>query len=171
MDAGFTLGTQAVLPLVVGAVLGAVVVALVGLRGAARRSRRDRAIRAELAEVRRELAEVRRRLDAPAPTAQAEPREPREYVITTMPHGRHGPEEPDRPAAGAQPLTSGQFASVAVGESLVTLVSLGHGVRRALSAENRNRIAFEMRREVRRARKQRRRELKQARRNLREAAA
>ncbi len=35
------------------------------------------------------------------------------------------------------------------------LLSLGYGVRRALSAENRNRIRFEMRREVKRARRQR----------------
>jgi hypothetical protein len=57
-----------------------------------------------------------------------------------------------------------------VGESLVRLVSLAYGVRRALSAENRNRIGFEVRREVRRARKRRRREEKQGRRYLREAA-
>jgi len=49
----------------------------------------------------------------------------------------------------------------------VRLVSLGYGVRRALSAENRNRIRFEMRREVKRARKQRRRDLKEAKRHLR----
>jgi hypothetical protein len=50
--------------------------------------------------------------------------------------------------------------SAAVGEPLVKVVAFGHGVRRALSAESRNRIWFEMRREVRRARKQRRREMK-----------
>ena len=68
-----------------------------------------------------------------------------------------------------QPLTAGQFATVAVGESLVRVLSLGYGVRRALSAENRNRIAFEVRREVKRSRKQRRREVKEARRHLRAA--
>ncbi len=64
-------------------------------------------------------------------------------------------------------LTAGRFASVAVGESLVRVLSLGYGVRRALSAENRNRIRFEMRREVKRARRQRRRDLKEAKRHLR----
>jgi hypothetical protein len=44
----------------------------------------------------------------------------------------------------------------------VKAVSFGHGLRRAMSAESRNRIWFEVRREVRRARKQRRRETKQA---------
>ena len=47
------------------------------------------------------------------------------------------------------------------------MLSLGYGVRRALSAENRNRIRFEMRREVKRARRQRRRDLKEAKRHLR----
>ena len=49
------------------------------------------------------------------------------------------------------------------------LVSYGYGVKRALSAENRNRIAFEVKREVRRSRKQRRREEKRARQFLRSA--
>jgi hypothetical protein len=52
--------------------------------------------------------------------------------------------------------------SATVGEPLVKALAFGHGVRRALSAESRNRIWFEMRREVRRARKQRRRETKEA---------
>lgn len=52
--------------------------------------------------------------------------------------------------------------SATVGEPLVKALALGHGVRRALSAESRNRIWFEMRREVRRARRQRRRETKDA---------
>lgn len=47
--------------------------------------------------------------------------------------------------------------SVTVGEPLVKLAAFGYGLRRALSAESRNRIAFEMRREARRARKARRR--------------
>jgi hypothetical protein len=118
----------------------------------------------ELAASREELAAVQRRLDGLArrvpPAAQ-----PQEFVITTA--GR--PEDKlDQP--GQEPLSARQFASIAVGESLVTLVSFGYGVRRALSAENRNRIAFEMRREVRRARKQRRRDLKEAKRYLRAQA-
>lgn len=68
-----------------------------------------------------------------------------------------------------EPVPATRFVSLAAGESLVRLVSLGHGLRRALSAQNRNRIAFEVRREVRRSRKRRRRELKQTRRGLRGA--
>ena len=57
--------------------------------------------------------------------------------------------------------------SAAFGEPLVKALALGHGVRRALSAESRNRIRFEMRREVRRARKVRRKEMKEAWRQMR----
>lgn len=53
--------------------------------------------------------------------------------------------------------------SVTVGEPLVRLAALGYGVRRALSAQSRNRITFEMRREVRRARKERRRAARRSR--------
>jgi hypothetical protein len=52
--------------------------------------------------------------------------------------------------------------SATFGEPLVKVVAFGHGVVRALSPESRNRIWFEMKREVRRARKQRRRETKEA---------
>lgn len=69
----------------------------------------------------------------------------------------------DAGAAAIEPNVSDRVVlSAAVGEPLVKVVAFGHGVRRALSAESRNRIWFEMRREVRRARKQRRREMKEA---------
>ena len=58
--------------------------------------------------------------------------------------------------------------SMTFGEPLVKVVAFGYGVRRALSPETRNRIAFEMRREVKRARKQRKRD---TRREAREAAS
>lgn len=52
--------------------------------------------------------------------------------------------------------------SATLGEPLIKVVSTAYALRRSLSAENRNRIFFEMRREVRRARKQRRREMRAA---------
>lgn len=122
-----------------------------------------------LAASREELATVQRRLDALS--RRIEPRpvvSETEYVITTA--GEPDPSDPADADAPRPVVTGRQFASVALGESLVTLVSLGYGVRRALSAENRNRIGFEMRREVRRSRKQRKRDVKQARRNLRSAS-
>jgi hypothetical protein len=72
-----------------------------------------------------------------------------EYVITTA-GGEAGrgdlPQVPDR-----------AVLSVTLGEPLVKLAAFGYGLRKALSAESRNRIAFEMRREVKRTRKERRR--------------
>ena len=119
------------------------------------------------------VEELSRRL-ADADPATATGREAREFVITSLPDGSlrgtlAAPEdEPgDEPATSPASLSAGQFASVALGESLVRVLSFGYGVRRALSAENRNRIRFEMRREVKRSRRQRRRDLKEAKRHLR----
>ena len=79
-------------------------------------------------------------------------------MITSLPDGtlRGTPAAADdEPATttASTPLSAGQFASVALGESLVRVLSLGYGVRRALTAESRNRIRFEMRREVKRSRR------------------
>jgi hypothetical protein len=65
-------------------------------------------------------------------------------------------------------LSNRTVLSVALGEPLVKVVAFAYGVRRALSPETRNRIAFEMRREVKRARKARKRDTRRA---AREAAS
>lgn len=79
-----------------------------------------------------------------------------EYLITTA--GTH-----------EQPTVADKVVlSATVGEPLVKAVAFGYGVRRALAAQTRNRIAFEMRREVKRARKQRKRDLRAAQRTDRE---
>lgn len=147
------------------------VVALLAGVLVARSSRRARArLEDQLAASREELAAVQRRLDGLSRRLEpAPPRaEPQEFVITTagLPdvHAERVADLPERQ------LTTREFASVALGESLVTIASFGYGVRRALSPENRNRIAFEMRREVRRARKQRKQDLKEAKRHLRAQA-
>jgi len=93
-------------------------------------------------------------LDAPEPVRAAP-----EFVITHL--GDTGT-EPEVEAAPALP--AGQFADVVLRETVIKSASLFHGVRRALSPENRNRIRFEMRREVKRSRKQRRADLREARR-------
>jgi hypothetical protein len=141
-----------------------------------------RRLERELADSRTDLAALRERLDAltAAPAAPAAaPAPEREYLITDLPDGpvvlRRTPVPVPVPATptrreGGTDITAGAFVSLAVGESLVKAMSFGHGLRRALSPENRNRIAFEIRREVRRARKARRREEKAARRYLRTAA-
>lgn len=125
------------------------------------------ASRADVQALQQRLEELSRRV--PVESEPERDAAGREYLITTLPTG-------DRPrAAVAVPapeqdgarLTAGEFASVALGESLVRVLSLGYGVRRALSAESRSRIRFEIRREVKRSRKQRRRDLKEAKRHLR----
>lgn len=169
------------------AAAGAVVPLLVLLVVLVRARRFRRRTEAELATAQGEIAGLKRRVEEltqqvvaaseaarereSTPAASTTPSTPAvrrdrdvEFVITTA--GQPRPEEQPLPTVDAR-----QFASAAVGESLVRLVSLGYGVRRALSAENRNRIAFEMRREVRRSRKGRRRELRDLRRRLRDVEA
>jgi hypothetical protein len=147
----------------------ALLVVLVAVLAATLRSgRRTRgrldASQADLADLRAEVEALRR---AETSRADAAAGRSEEFVITTLGDRPGDAVAVPQDAAPAEQLTAGQFASVAVGESLVRLVSLAYGVRRALSAENRNRIRFEMRREVKRARKQRRRDLKEAKRHLR----
>jgi hypothetical protein len=148
----------------VAALLGGVLAARSARRARARLEDQLTASREELAAVQKRLDGLARRLDPPSPRPT-----PQEFVITTagLPEAR-----PDdaTPLATDRQLTTREFVSVALGESLVTVASFGYGVRRALSPENRNRIAFEMRREVRRARKQRRADLKEAKRRLRAEA-
>jgi len=133
----------------------AVLLVLAGLLVVALRSRAES--RRQLAAALAETAELRRRLDLfaeqleqSAAVQRAQAAEAA-YVITDAGEPRPEPNVPDR-----------VVLSATVGEPLVKVVSFGHGMRRALSPESRNRIWFEMRREVRRARKQRRREMKEA---------
>jgi hypothetical protein len=155
----------------------AAVLALLATRAGRRRWQ------AELDAARADVEALTARLNAiDSSRVLAQPPVPtQQFVITSLPDGPSPLHVADPVAAAADPtansglpsgaLTAGQFATVAVGESLVRLASLGYGVRRALSAENRNRIRFEMRREVKRARRQRRRDLKEAKRHLRHVAA
>lgn len=73
-----------------------------------------------------------------------------DYLITTA----------GVPTDEPPPLPNRVVLSATLGEPLVKVVAFGYGLRRALSPETRNRIGFEMRREVKRARKQRRRDSK-----------
>jgi hypothetical protein len=146
---------EAMSPSVLAVLAGLVALAAVVLAAVERRR-----TRAELRSCHAEIAALRTRVDD---LGRAPGRERNEdYVITTLPVVAPVPDD-DRVGAG--------FVSVAAGESLVRLVSLAHGLRRALSPESRNRIGFEMRREVKRARKQRRRDVRDAQRFLRKEAA
>jgi hypothetical protein len=164
-----------VLIVTVAAVAVVVAIGAVALR-ASRRERRRLAAQVESAHADVEALRARvEELSRALSTSTSEVTGPaaREFVITSLPDGtlRGTPvaadDEPAATTTTTTPLSAGQFASVALGESLVRVLSLGYGVRRALTAENRNRIRFEMRREVKRSRRQRRRDLKEAKRHLR----
>ena len=75
-----------------------------------------------------------------------------EFVIT-----RAGDPDEDVPAVQ---VPDRLVLSATLGEPMVKVAAFSHGVRHALRAESRNRIWFEMRREVRAARKRRRRLVK-----------
>lgn len=139
-------------PLIVAAALLLLVVAGMAWR-------RDRLrLRRQLGQARDQTEELRERLDSLSQDLQAlrdgagaAPQGGESYLITDAGLERPVPNVPDR-----------LVLTATLGEPLVKVVSLGHGLARALSAESRNRIRFEMRREVRRSRKHRRRELKEA---------
>jgi hypothetical protein len=82
-----------------------------------------------------------------------------EYVIT-----RIGSADADVVEV-VDPPDAKLFADIVLRETVVKAASFAHGVRRGLSPEIRNKMWFEMRREVRRARKQRRADLKAAQRD------
>ena len=128
---------------------------------------RDRSkVRAELVATRAEAAELRSRIDALAVQVAASRREPEEFVIThlgedgfeTGPEGLPQPED--------QRIDGKLFADLVLRETVVKAAALGHGVRRAMAPETRNRIRFEIKREVRRSRKARKEETRQVRREM-----
>lgn len=117
-----------------------------------------------------DVAALRRRLDvldaepaadrSPGPTSHSDPPvAPVEFLITDL-----GQPQPDVEAVH---LDGPAFVDIVLKESVVKAASLVQGVRRGLAPATRNRIRFEMRLEVRRARKQRRADLKAAQRELR----
>jgi hypothetical protein len=158
-----------VLIVTVAAVAVVVAAGAVALRASRRERRRLAALvessHADVEALRARVEELSRELSTGSSVTGAEAHE---FVITSLPDGtlRGTPvAAADEPSATT--TTSTPLSSVALGESLVRVLSLGYGVRRALTAESRNRIRFEMRREVKRSRRQRRRDLKEAKRHLR----
>jgi hypothetical protein len=90
--------------------------------------------------------------DRPSPRGHDD--EDREYVITRV--GNEAEAEP------APTVESKLFADIVLRESVVKAASWAYAVRRGLSPANRNRIRFEMRREVKRVRKNRKAEEREA---------
>lgn len=149
------------------ALVGAAALALVALGLAVAlvrtRSRTEEALErsaAETASLREQLATLERRLDRPVPS-QEQAAGP-SFVITDLGTAEQTSEaEQPAPQIGAA-----LFADLVLRESVVKAASLAHGVRRALDAETRHRIRFEMKREVKRARKQRKSDTREARREF-----
>ena len=115
-----------------------------------RRRPAARDLAAQLEEARQETEALRLRLDEltrPVVVSAVAEQERADFVITHV-------GEPDDPATAAVP--DRLVLSATVGVPLVKAAAFSHGVRRALSAESRNRIWFEMRREVRASRRRRR---------------
>ena len=151
-----------IVPAVVGVLaLLAVVLGFVLWREHVGTARELRATHAEAASLRAQLDDVERRLAAATPAPR--PRQDTEFVITHL--GEDVEQAAARHAASVEPVDSALFADLVLRETVVKAASLAHGLRRALSPETRNRIRFEMKREVKRSRKQRRAELREARRD------
>lgn len=114
--------------------------------------------------LREELAGLELRLRTRATAVEVRDRVPvavvddREYLITDLGNQR-GPKVP------ARVVPAPQFADILLRESVIKTAALAAGLRRALAPEIRNRIRFEMKREVKRSRKERRLMLRAARRD------
>ncbi|GAA1533805.1 hypothetical protein [Nocardioides humi] len=145
------------------------VVAVLGLGRSLRRSRsHTEALLAAAAEdaeaLREQLAGIEAELQERQEAALRGERTPvasvdeREYVITDLGQ-EHGPRVP------ARVVPAPMFADILLRESVIKTAALAAGLRRALSPEVRNRIRFEMKREVKRSRKERKLMLRAARRD------
>ena len=126
------------------------------------------ALRLALGETVDRLARLERRAARAASGADAEADHPG-YLITHLGFD----DDPTSSDAAALPVEEQVsvtrvdgplFADLVLRESVVQAVSFAHGVRRALAPETRNRIRYEMRREVKRSRRQRRADLRAAKR-------
>jgi hypothetical protein len=138
------------------AVLCAVLGALVALTRALLASRREVALANErLDALERQLAEPAAVPGAPATPVVTQ----QEFVITHL--GEDMADDVDRTPVKVS-LTGPAFADAVVRETVVQTASVVHGLRRALAPETRNRIRFEMKRELKRSRKDRKAELKEA---------
>jgi hypothetical protein len=132
---------------------------LVGVLALARVVRRLGARVATLEAALGSALETRADETAPQPAAAVEPAS---YVITGIDRV-----EDDEPTVAVQGRIDGAlFADIVARESAIRAAGIAHGLRRALAPEARNRIRFEMKREVKRSRKQRRADLKEALRDM-----
>lgn len=161
---------------VIVAALGGAVAALlvVALVAALRRRNRTRAdLEVMLDAALRESDDLRARLEEltatlpPGPeTAPARTAARATYVITDAGLSRSA-RGPDQDGPDPVQVPDRLVLSATLGAPLVKAAAFSHGVRRALAPQARNRIWFEMRREVRAARKRRLQLFKEYKRDLR----
>ena len=162
-----------IVPAALGALtLASLVIAVELARSRDTTARELRSVHAEVASLRAQVEDFERRPAPPTrPRADADP----DFVITRLVEGdalpttgpTTGPTTatPTGTDGAVERVDSALFADLVLRETVVKAASLTHGLRRALAPESRNRIRFEMGREVKRARKQRRAEVKAARRH------
>jgi hypothetical protein len=137
----------------------ATVVALAALLLASRALRRAAGAESRAATLAERVAVLESPVvEAPRPVADADAST---FVITQV--GQQGTAHvTDREAPAAQSIDGRLFADIVARETVVKAASWTHGLRRALSAESRNRIRFQVRQETRQAGRERKAELKQA---------
>jgi len=148
-----------IVPAVAGVLALVALGLLVALLRARSRTQRELAraladAQAETALLRDQVAALERRLDRPSAGPEAS------FVITDL--GQEPTADQAEVEQAAPSIGSALFADLVLRETVVKAASLAHGVRRALDPETRNRIRFEMRREVKRARKQRKVDTREA---------
>ncbi len=148
----------AVAAVAAGLLLVVAVLVAVTVRGRRRIARRLDAATAEAEALRIQVEEIQRLVSSPPTVDQG-----REYVITGLDTSSLVPRD-DYSTSEVDTVPAPLFADMVLRETVVQAAALAAGLRRALSPESRNRIRFEMRREVKRARKQRRADLREARR-------
>ena len=177
---------------VVTLVLLAVLVAVLAVLAVRRARRRQAALDALLERSRSQVDSLSARVEqlsaeVGAGRAADQRDHERGYVITTLADGTPGSPAPvtlpdARPVPPLRRLEELLVAGVAARaeqtglgaravDAVVGVVALGHGVRRALSAENRDRAAAEAHLARRRSRRTRRHEVREARRVLRAVRA
>lgn len=144
--------------------VASLVVALLALGRAARASRDLHRVTEDRTALARRVADLEEERLAGAAVAAPVPgplpdvvADEHSYVITRL------GEDEDVPVAGSAPTMEARtFADILAKETVVRSAGLAHGLRRAFAPETRNRIRFEMRREVKRSKRDRKVEMKQA---------
>lgn len=151
----------AVVAVAAGLVLATALLVTVSVRSRRRVAQRLDAAHAEAEALRVQIEEIQRQLSTPAVRSE------QEFVITGVGSDLDTPSLVPRDGYStneASTVPAPVFADIVLRETVLQAAALAAGLRRALSPEVRNRIRFEMRREVKRARKQRKADLRAARR-------